>query len=253
MTYQLEVCIDNIESLRYAIEGGATRIELCSSLALGGLTPSAGFMMQAAKYSQVPVYAMIRPRQGDFLYSPLDVEMMAQDISIAANMGMDGVVLGLLTHDGYLDIKNLTALVSQAQQLGLGVTFHRAFDQCNNAPEALEQIIALGCERVLTSGLARSALAGIECLERLHQQAKGRISIMAGAGLSPENVAHIIRQTGITELHLSGKTTRQSTMSFRAPQAKMGTEDTDDYAVPITDKSTIKQTADMIRATIAKR
>ncbi|MCL9775950.1 copper homeostasis protein CutC [Vibrio methylphosphonaticus] len=252
MTYQLEVCIDNIESLLYAVEGGATRIELCSSLALGGLTPSAGFMMQAAKHSQVPVYAMVRPRQGDFLYSAPEVEIMAQDITIAANMGMDGVVLGLLTQDGRLDIDNLTTLISQAQQLGLGVTFHRAFDQCSNTVEALEQLINLGCERVLTSGLANSAFAGIECLEKLHQQAKGRISIMAGAGISPDNVAHIIAKTGITELHLSGKTTRQSAMSFRAPQAKMGAEDTDDYVVPVTDQNTINHTAMKIRAAINK-
>ncbi|MGF1749874.1 copper homeostasis protein CutC [Vibrio cionasavignyae] len=251
MPYQLEVCIDNIESLRYAVEGGATRIELCSSLALGGLTPSAGFMMQAAKLSQVPVYAMIRPRQGDFLYNQQEIDVMAQDIIIAANMGMDGVVLGLLTHDGHLDLENLNRLVSQAQQLGLGVTFHRAFDQCANAKDALEQIITLGCERVLTSGLANSALAGIECLSQLHLQAKGRIKIMAGAGISPDNVTHIIQTTGITELHLSGKTIRNSLMSFHAPQAKMGAENTDDYALPITDTNTITNMVTMIRAAVS--
>ena len=180
----LEVCIDNIESLHYAIAGGATRIELCSSLALGGLTPSYGFMQQAAKLSSVPVYAMIRPRQGDFFYCEEEIEMMRWDIEAAHQSGLDGVVLGVLTQEGDIHMPYAATLCEFAQALGLGVTFHRAFDQCRDAEKALEEVISLGCERILTSGLAPSAPQGIDVLRALVKQAQGRIAIMAGAGVN---------------------------------------------------------------------
>ncbi|WP_430381250.1 copper homeostasis protein CutC, partial [Vibrio parahaemolyticus] len=184
MVTHLEVCIDNIESLHYAIAGGATRIELCSSLALGGLTPSYGFMQQAAKLSSVPVYAMIRPRQGDFFYNEEEIEMMRWDIEAAHQSGLSGVVFGVLTQDGDIHMPYAAALCEFAQALGLGVTFHRAFDQCRDAEKTLEEVISLGCERILTSGLAPSAPQGIDVLRALVKQAQGRIAIMAGAGVN---------------------------------------------------------------------
>ncbi|MBO0214288.1 copper homeostasis protein CutC [Vibrio sp. Vb2880] len=243
MTYQLEVCIDNIESLHNAIAGGATRIELCSALALGGLTPSVGLMQQAAKAATIPVYAMIRPRQGDFFYNDEEVAIMTSDIHAAHQAGLQGVVLGLLNQDGSIDAGRSQTLVSLAQSLGLGVTFHRAFDQCSDAFAALETVISLGCERILTSGLARTAPLGTEMLAALVQRSAGRIAIMAGAGVNAENVSQLAQATDVTELHMSGKTTRASHMQFVAHESKMGASDQDDFIVPITDTEAIRRTA----------
>ncbi len=239
MITQLEVCIDNIESLQHAISGGATRIELCSSLALGGLTPSYGFMQQAAKLSTVPVYAMIRPRQGDFLYNQQEIELMRWDIEAAHQAGLTGVVLGVLTKDGEVHRAYATALCEFAQALGLGVTFHRAFDQCRNAEQALEDVISLGCERLLTSGLAPSASIGSDVIKSLVKQANGRIHIMAGAGINAENVRALVEKTHVQEVHLSGKSTRPSEMSFVANQSKMGASDVDDFTIPVTSAKAI--------------
>ncbi|WP_162062532.1 copper homeostasis protein CutC [Vibrio taketomensis] len=239
MTYQVEVCIDNLESLHYAIEGGANRIELCSSLALGGLTPSFGFMRQAAILSSVPVYAMIRPRQGDFLYSEEDIESMLLDIDAAAQAGLQGVVFGTLTATGDIDIVQAHRLAERAKSHNLGITFHRAIDQCADYAAAIEALADLGCERILTSGLAANAELGIEVLTQMVKVADGRLAIMAGAGVNPENAARIAHATGVKQLHLSGKTTRPSHMELVAEQAKMGNQDLDDFIVPITSSDTI--------------
>lgn len=247
MVTLLEVCIDNIESLHHAISGGATRIELCSSLALGGLTPSFGFMRQAAKLSTVPVYAMIRPRQGDFLYIEEEIEIMRQDIEAAHHAGLHGVVLGVLTHAGDIHMPFATAMCEFAQALGLGVTFHRAFDQCRNAEQALEDVISLGCERILTSGLAPTAPQGSDVIKSLVEQAKGRVSIMAGAGINAENVRALVEQTHVQEVHLSGKSTRRSHMSFIANQSKMGAADVDDFTIPVTSSQAISSLVAALR------
>ncbi|WP_299015694.1 copper homeostasis protein CutC [uncultured Photobacterium sp.] len=232
MLDHLEVCIDNIESLHFAQQSGATRIELCSSLALGGLTPSFGFMKQAARRANVPVYAMIRPRQGDFLFSDEDIEIMLADIHAARNAGLQGVVIGVLNAQGEVDNDILRSLMKEAQRLG--VTFHRAIDQCVNPFAALDNIISAGCERVLTSGLEANALAGIDTIAEMVKFSGERLSIMAGAGVTSDNVAKIIRKTGVKEVHLSGKTTRPSKMVNYSKQAYMGNADVDDFSVPVT-------------------
>ncbi|HIF9175611.1 TPA: copper homeostasis protein CutC [Photobacterium damselae] len=241
MTFQLEVCIDNIESLHLAQQGGATRIELCSSLALGGLTPSFGFMQAAAKYAQVPVYAMIRPRQGDFLFTDQDMEIMLADVYAAKQASLSGVVLGVLTDQGQVDKDQLKALIHQAQ--GMGVTFHRAIDQCIDPMATLDILMSLGCERVLTSGLKANAYVGREMLKEMVTYCGERLSIMAGAGVTAENVGQIISDTGVREIHLSGKTTRPSLMKNYSNQAYMGNADIDDFAIPVTDANKIAAVA----------
>ncbi len=231
MKYQVEVCIDNIESLHNAIAGGATRIELCSSLALGGLTPSAGLMYSAGRVSPIPAYAMIRPREGDFFYHDDELSIMAQDIRTAHQANLQGVVLGLLNADGTIDVKRSKPLIELAHSLGLGVTFHRAFDHCVNPEHALEEIIALGCERILTSGLARNAYLGIERLAQLVQ-----------------NVAEIALATGVNELHLSAKTTRPSEILFIRSESKMGAADCDDFIIPVTSRDALQQTVHALAA-----
>ncbi|OEF93487.1 copper homeostasis protein CutC [Vibrio splendidus] len=239
MGIQVEASVGNIESLHSAITGGATRIELCSALALGGLTPCFGTMKVAARISSIPVYALIRPRQGDFLYSEEEIQIMLYSIKAAKEAALQGVVLGALDAEGNIDMISSRRLCDYAHKLGLGVTYHRAFDQCNNAKKALEDIIELGCERILTSGLASSAQEGIEVLEELVEQAGERISIMPGAGVNTGNAKQILDKTNAFELHLSGKTTRSSKMKFIAEQSKMGSADVDDYQLPVTDQETI--------------
>ncbi len=246
MNYHIEVCIDNLESLHNAISGGATRIELCSSLSLGGLTPSFGLMKKAAEISTVPVYAMIRPRQGDFLYDQDDIDSMMHDIEAAAEAGLQGVVFGVLKANGDVDLLLAQQLVERAKLYGLGVTFHRAIDQCRNAEQALETIIGLGCERVLTSGLAANVEQGADTLTKMVKQADGRIAIMAGAGLNANNVAKLVEKTGVREVHLSGKTTRPSKMALVAENAKMGAQDVDDFAIPVTDSNAIRQVVEAL-------
>ncbi|MCG9598215.1 copper homeostasis protein CutC [Vibrio sp. Isolate25] len=241
MNYIVEVCIDNIESLHRAIEGGANRIELCSSLALGGLTPSFGLMKQAGKFSSIPVYAMIRPRQGDFLYTDEEIESMLIDIEAAAAAKLQGVVIGTLNADGYIDMTKATRLVNKAKSLNLGVTFHRAIDQCADYQRSIEDIAKLGCERVLTSGLATNVEQGIDILRHMVELANDRFSIMAGAGLNAENVCKIVSESAVQEVHLSGKSTRPSKMKLIAEQAKMGNQNIDDFVVPVTDPQAIEK------------
>lgn len=243
MPFEIEVCIDNIESLPLAIEGGATRIELCSSLALGGLTPSFGMMKIAKEISTIPVYAMIRPRQGDFLFSNSEVDLMLEDVKAAKMAGLDGIVIGVLQANGKVNMDACRALVTEAEHLG--ITFHRAIDNTNNYRDAIDDIIELGCERILTSGTAANALEGIDIIKDMNQHANGKIQIMAGAGLNHSNVAHITEFTGITEVHLSGKSTRPSEMKIGS-NASMGNSDLDDFTIPVTNSQAISLVSDIL-------
>lgn len=248
MSYQIEVCIDNLESLHHAIAGGATRIELCSSLALGGLTPSFGMMKMAVQLSSIPIYAMIRPRQGDFLYNSDDIDSMIEDIHAAATAGVDGIVFGVLKADASIDMRLAQRIMTVAAECQLGVTFHRAIDQCVDYSQAIEDIASLGCERILTSGLASTAAEGIDVLKKMVIQADGRFDVMAGAGVTADNALLITQQTGIKSLHLSGKSIRASHMTLIANQAKMGSNDTDDFVIPVTDSNAIARVVTGINA-----
>ncbi len=196
----LEICVADAHSLEAAIEGGAGRIELCSALELGGLTPSPGLMRLAAR-APVPVYAMIRPRAGDFVFTTQEAEIMLADIEAAGAAGLAGVVLGASLVDGRLDEVLLARL--QAQARGLGSTLHRAFDLVPDPLAALEAAVALGFERILTSGGAVTAPAGLDMLKRLHEAACGRIGIMPGSGVTPANVAALLAALPVAEVHSS--------------------------------------------------
>ncbi|WP_373235932.1 copper homeostasis protein CutC [Cohaesibacter celericrescens] len=195
----LEVCVDSVAGLECAIEGGADRIELCSSLELGGLTPSAGFMQTAAHISPVPVYALIRPRSGDFVYSVLELDLIEHDIEQARAAGLDGVVIGVSLPDLRLDIGALTRLKTAAK--GLDCTLHRAFDLVPDFDVALEQAITLGFSRILSSGGALSAEQGLAMLRHLCKRSSGRISIMPGGGVGAWNVQQFMALDGIKEVH----------------------------------------------------
>ncbi|PIB91189.1 copper homeostasis protein CutC [Caulobacter sp. FWC2] len=194
----LEVCVDTPAGLAAAIAGGADRIELCSALALQGLTPAPGLMALAAE-APIPIYPMIRPRNGDFCYDAGDLDHIRRDIDAVRRYGLAGVTIGANLPDGQLDLAALEVLVEHSR--GLGMTLHRAFDLVPDMAVALEAAIALGFERVLTSGGALTAQAGAEQLAELVQQADGRIAILAGAGVRPSNVAELVKRTGVREVH----------------------------------------------------
>lgn len=196
----LEVCVDDVAGLEAAIQGGADRIELCSSLSLGGVTPSAGLMALAA-HLPIPVIALIRPRAGSFVYSEAEERVMLRDIELAAELGLAGVALGALTREGQLDLPMLQRLARRAQ--GLQLTLHRAFDLVPDPTTALEEIIGLGFHRILTSGAALTASAGAAQLALLVERSRGRIQILAGGGIGPQNVSQLLQSTRVREVHAS--------------------------------------------------
>ncbi|KMW60478.1 Cytoplasmic copper homeostasis protein cutC [Candidatus Rhodobacter oscarellae] len=219
---KLEVCIDDIAGLQACVAGGADRIELCSALDLGGLTPSYGFM-QAAASVEVPVRAMIRPRPGDFSYTAQEVEAMCQDIGVARQMGLDGVVFGASAGGGTLDLPTLQQLCNAAE--GMGVTLHRVVDTLDDPVAAVEAAIGLGFDTILTSGKALTAPLGQDVVAGLVQHAAGRIAIMAGSGVTQENAHQLAAHTGAPWLHAScsGKRRNGSTiveLGFGAAEAR---------------------------------
>ena len=198
MPVLLEVCVGDPPSLLAALEGGADRIELCSALELGGLTPTPGLLRLAAK-APTPVYAVVRPRGGDFVFGASEAESMLADIAAIRAAGLPGVVLGASRRDGSLDADVLRRLISVSE--GLGLTLHRAFDLVPDLEEAVELAVELGFERILTSGRARTALEGFDDLRMIHALARGRITIMAGSGLNPRNVGALLAQVPLSEVH----------------------------------------------------
>ena len=196
----LEVCVEDAAGLAAAIDGGADRIELCSALAVGGLTPPPGLMALAARCA-VPIYAMIRPRPGDFLFAAADIDVMRGDIDAARSAGLAGVVLGASLADGRLDAATLQLLAEHAR--GLGLTLHRAFDLVPNFTEAVELAVSLGFERILTSGGARSAPEAVDALEGIVAAANGRISIMPGSGVTLKTLDTLLPRLAVTEVHSS--------------------------------------------------
>lgn len=194
----LEVCCGDLQSVRAAIEGGAHRVELCEALELDGLTPSEA-MMESAIGMGIPVQVLIRVREGDFVYNKDEICKMRNDIRLARKLGAAGVVIGALMPDGSIDEEAIRCMMDEAE--GLSVTFHRAFDVCRKPEEALEKIISLGCHRLLTSGQAPTAELGIPMLKKLIEQADGRIIIMPGAGVNPQNTSRILEETGALEIH----------------------------------------------------
>ncbi|WP_336533598.1 copper homeostasis protein CutC [Bacteroides acidifaciens] len=219
--YQFEVCANSVESCLAAQTGGANRVELCTGIPEGGTTPSYGEISMAREILDTTrLHVIIRPRGGDFLYSPIEVKTMLKDIEIARKLGVDGVVFGCLTANGEIDSTAMQELMLASQ--GLSVTFHRAFDVCCNPKEALEQIIELGCNRILTSGQQATAEQGIPLLKELQEQAAGRIILLAGCGVNENNIARIAQETGIQEFHFSARESIISEMEYKNESVSMG-------------------------------
>jgi len=213
--YTLEIAAGSLACALAAQDGGADRVELCQALELGGLTPSYATLALARERLHVALYVLIRPRSGDFCYDAIDTEIMLRDIDHCVRLGCDGVVIGALDAGGHVDEPLCRRLMSAAGSLG--VTFHRAFDAACDLSQALDSVIALGCERILTSGAAASAPAAHAPLAALVQQASGRLAVMPGAGITPDNLAALVHATGAREYHASAKTTRSSAMRSHNP------------------------------------
>ena len=237
---KIEICANSVESAVKAQEGGAYRVELCAGIPEGGTTPSFGDIRMARQLlNETKLHVIIRPRGGDFLYSQLEQEIMLHDIKVARQLGADGVVFGCLTAEGNVDIPAMKKLMNAVGDMS--VTFHRAFDMCREPKEALEQIIELGCTRILTSGLEANAIKGIAMLKELIEQADGRIIIMPGCGVNPSNIYQLAEATGASEFHFSGRSSYESGMIFRNPKVSMGgTVKIEEYQKDITDPEIVK-------------
>ncbi|MEK7723795.1 MAG: copper homeostasis protein CutC [Acidobacteriota bacterium] len=216
----VEVCVDSVESALAAELGGADRVELCDNLMEGGTTPSFASIEIARQRLKIGLHVIIRPRGGDFLYSDLEFEIMKRDIEIAKQIGVDGVVIGILDEYGSIDIARNRELIQLAKPLS--VTFHRAFDVTANAQKSLNSLIDLGFERVLTSGQEATAFEGLETIAELVKTADEKIIVMACGSLNERNVRKFVEKTNVKEVHLTGFTKVQSQMKFRNERVFMG-------------------------------
>ena len=216
----VEICVDSVESATVAESAGAGRIELCSALVEGGVTPSAGLIEAVCRNTGIKVHVLIRPRSGDFLYSDSEFSIMRRDIEVAGECGADGIVTGILNRDGTIDVERTALLAEYASPMSL--TFHRAFDLCRDPKQGLEDVIAAGAARILTSGQAKSAIEGAPLIKSMIAWAAGRTIIMPGGGIDEYNISLLATGTGASEFHLSGRKQRESMMTFRRKGIYMG-------------------------------
>ena len=236
---RFEVCVDSVEAAAAAQEGGAQGVELCANLLEGGTTPSAAAIQLARESITIDLNVMIRPRGGDFLYSDVEFECMKRDVELAKKWEANGVVFGILNKDGTVDVERTGALVSLARPMG--VTFHRAFDMSRDPYEALEDLISVGIDRVLTSGQEVSALEGLDLIIDLVQKAGDRIIVMPGGGITERNIKMIIDASGAREIHFAAMREGDSGMMFRDTRSFMGGEfRAPEYMLSVTDPARVR-------------
>jgi copper homeostasis protein len=243
---KIEVCANSFESALAASEGGAGRVELCSAMLEGGLTPSYATIEMVKQKIDIKLNVIIRPRGGDFCYSASEFEVMKRDIEIAKEIGSNAVVFGILLPDGRIDVARTRELVQIASPME--VTFHRAFDMCNDLFVALEELKKLKIQRILTSGGKQTALLGISTLAELVKRAGSEIIIMPGSGVKPENIVDLINGTGAREFHLSGTIRTESQMKYRNPEINMGgVAGVPEYEISVTSAKIIKEVTDICK------
>ena len=218
----IEVLVDSVASARAARAGGADRLEVCQNLFEGGTTPSVGLIKAMRRAVETPMNVMVRPRGGDFCYSDDEFEVMQHDVQMAKELGANGIVLGLLQPDGTVDEERTARLVALARPLP--VTFHRAIDMTRDLGEALEALVRLGVDRVLTSGGEATVWEGVDAIAALMERAAGRIIVMPGGGIREHNVQKVLARTGAREIHVSGSRTVESQMQHRNTRVFMGKE-----------------------------
>ncbi len=244
---KLEVIIDSVESAMNAQKGGADRLELCANLVEGGTTPSIGMMKMCNDSVSLPINVMIRPRGGDFFYSENEFSIMKEDIKVAKELGLNGVVLGLLKTDGCVDVIRTKELVEYSRPME--VTFHRAIDMTPSLEDALEDIIKTGADRILTSGGKQKAEFGIDIVAQLVEKADGRIVVMVGSGVNDENISKMISGTSATEYHVSCRRKFKSEMVYRNDISMSGFE-FDEYSKSVTDIKKIEQIKNVFKSVL---
>lgn len=253
--FKFEICANSVESCLAAQEGGADRVELCAGIPEGGTTPSYGEIKVARRLlTTTLLHVIIRPRGGDFLYTPLEQERMEEDIRLCRELGVDGVVIGCLTPEGEVDMEMNRRLIALAKGDAsswsasgknlspMTVTFHRAFDRTADPMKALEDIIYLGCDRILTSGQQPKAIDGIHLLAELEQKTEGRIKLLAGSGVNEDNIREIFEATGIHEYHFSARVNVPSRMKHYNHEVYMGAKGVDESNSLVTSVERVRKT-----------
>mgnify|MGYP000866014566 CR=1 FL=1 len=241
----IEICVDSLEGALAAERGGADRLELCSGLGEGGVTPGAGLVTSVCREVEIDVHAMIRPRGGDFHYSTAELSVMREEIRVARDLGVAGVVLGCLKENGDVDLGQVESLTALARPCN--VTFHRAFDMCRDPREALDGLLNLGVDRILTSGQEANCLAGVSLIAELQERAAGRIAVMPGGGVTLENVREIAAGSGVGEIHLSARSMVESGMRHRNPRCSMGAGGAEEYRWKTTDEAIVRAVVERFR------
>lgn len=238
---KVEVCSNSVQSSIEAQKGGAIRVELCDNLAEGGTTPALSQIELTRQLINIELNVIIRPRGGDFLYSDIEFETMKKDIHHCGKAKCNGVVIGILNNDGNIDKKRNQILIDIAKSYNMNITFHRAFDRCKDLYLSLEDIINLGCDRILTSGGEKTALAGKEIIKKLIDQAKDRIIIMPGSGITENNIYELVKATGLKEFHGTFKDSYKGNMEYITD--KLGSFD-EEYSIIMTNKDKVKKAID---------
>jgi len=250
--YTLEICVDSVESAINAQKGGATRLELCSNLIIGGTTPTKSLFEEVRKNVNIPINVLIRPRFGDFLYSKYEIEIIKNEIRMFREMGADGIVVGILTKEGEIDLENMKSFISEAQDIP--VTFHRAFDVCKNPVEAFDELKKIGVKAILTSGQEENCLKGKQLLKKLvelsNKDNKNKIEIIVGAGLNILNIGEIKNFTGANNFHFSGKKVRKSDMEYKKQDINMGIKGFSEFEILETDEKIVQEVAEYLKKTI---
>ena len=246
--YTLEICVDSVKSAINAERGKATRLELCSNLIIGGTTPTKSLFEEVKKNVDIPINVLIRPRFGDFLYSDYEVNIIKNEIKMFKKLGADGIVVGILTKNGEIDLDNMKKFIEGAQDIP--ITFHRAFDVCREPLKAFYQLQELGIQNILTSGQSQDCLRGKKLLKELvkisTKNSKNKTEILVGAGLNIENIDEIVNFTGATNFHFSGKRIKQSSMEYRKENVNMGLKEFSEFEILETDENLVKEVADYL-------
>lgn len=246
--YTLEICVDSVESAINAERGKATRLELCSNLIIGGTTPTKSLFEEVKKNVDIPINVLIRPRFGDFLYSDYEVNIIKNEIEMFKKLGADGIVVGILTKNGEIDLDNMKKFIEGAQDIP--ITFHRAFDVCREPLKAFYQLQELGVQNILTSGQSQDCLRGKKLLKELvkisTKNSKNKTEILVGAGLNIKNIDEIVNFTGATNFHFSGKRIKQSSMEYRKENINMGLKEFSEFEILETDENLVREVADYL-------
>lgn len=242
--YMLECCVDSVESAIEAVQGGAKRLELCSALVIGGLSPSKVLFEQVKNAVTIPIHVLLRPRFGDFCYTDYEHRIIKEEVKLFRESGADGVVIGNLNPDGSLNVEQMQELVDEAK--GMSITLHRAFDMCKDPHQTLNEAKALGIHTILTSGQKNSCINGTALLAELVKESDGKVDILIGGGVDASVIKKLYQETGATSYHMSGKITIDSQMKYRKEDVSMGVASMSEYEIWQTSAERVRSAVEVL-------